>query len=194
MSTERHDHELAQTLCASARSATEEPYSDQEARRWRIIVSLWERMGQFFGQQWEKSYGTVDDQTIHAWKGALSRFTEEEIAYAVKAIGREFAKGDPKGAKFPPTFPEFRELCQAARQYAKTRKVHAEAETKAVPLADLSRTHKGDSEAAKAEKGRQVNIGKADIGETFEESYHRCGLADRWGPPPKEHSQKGVKP
>lgn len=76
------------------------------------MVALWERMGQWFGGLWEASYGTVNDQTIYAWTGALNQFSEQEIAGAMKQM-------EAWEEKYPPTFPQFRALCMAARSKAR---------------------------------------------------------------------------
>jgi hypothetical protein len=75
------------------------------------MVAMWQRMNQWFGGLWESAYGSVDDQTISAWTGALERFSEPDLAGAIRSCE------DWKG-KYPPTFPEFKALVLAARSTA----------------------------------------------------------------------------
>ena len=72
------------------------------------MVAMWERMAQWFGNRWEREYGTVQDQTISAWTGALNRYAVEDVIGAMQAM----AEWD---SPHPPTFPEFRGLVLAAK-------------------------------------------------------------------------------
>jgi len=72
------------------------------------MVAMWERMAQWFGARWEREYGTVTDQTIHSWLGALQRYEVDDIIGAMQ----QMADWD---SPHPPTFPEFRGLVLAAR-------------------------------------------------------------------------------
>jgi hypothetical protein len=138
-------------------------------------------MADFFGPLWESSYGTVDDQAIYAWTGALNRYSEQELAGAINAC-------QDWDGKFPPTFPEFKSMVMAARS--------AQAADQATPspevknLEHFTKVRRGDSEIAKREKKRMAAIPFSpeslepsdDDVETFEESYKNLKLQTRYGP------------
>jgi hypothetical protein len=142
------------------------------------MIAMWERMGQWFGNLWESTYGTAEDQTIHAWTGALNRFSEQELAGAIRSC-------EDWDGKFPPTFPEFKALCMAARSAAKPnfteqRIANEEKMKKGLPGAIEHLAKHGISETAKRELDRMRRIVAGEEIETFEESMTNLGLHRRW--------------
>lgn len=59
-------------------------------------------MARIFGHRWASSYGETDDGT---WEAGLSGLTEEEIKTGIVACLRW-------RQDWPPTLPQFRELCR----------------------------------------------------------------------------------
>lgn len=177
--------ENAKALYKPASDATAKRLNDtaERDRRWVIMVALWERMGQFFGARWEREFGTVNDQTIHAWRGALNRFSEQEIASAVKACA-------DWESPHPPNFPEFKALCMAARSKAAPTwtddRLEAERDRArggnpiAGALEKLGKRGLSDVAKAEIEKMRQIVTGEIDVPKA--ESWRHLGLDRIRGP------------
>lgn len=68
------------------------------------MAALWANMAGMFGAIWKNNYGPAPDKT---WTNGLIGFSVETIIYASKMV-------EESGKKFPPSFPEFKELCQRA--------------------------------------------------------------------------------
>ena len=148
----------------------------QAARRQVIMVAMWERMGQWFGNLWESTYGTVDDQTIQAWTSSLNRFSEMELAGAIRSC-------EDWDGRFPPTFPEFKALCMAARSAAKPNLTEQRIAKEKEPDNIIGHLAKHAlSDVAKRELDKMRRIMAGEEVETLEQSYDNLGLARRWGP------------
>ena len=65
------------------------------------IEQLWERMGMIYGHRWTSGFGEADDGT---WLTALSDLPPAALANGV-------AKCIKGGPHWPPTLPEFRDIC-----------------------------------------------------------------------------------
>lgn len=65
------------------------------------MAQLWERMTMIYGHKWTSSYGETDDGT---WRSGLAGITPEGVAHGLR-------KCVAKGLGWPPTLPEFREMC-----------------------------------------------------------------------------------
>jgi len=141
------------------------------------MVAMWERMGQWFGNLWESTYGSVNDQTIHAWTGALNRFTEQELAGAIRSC-------EDWDGKFPPTFPEFKALCMAARSAAKPniteRRLQRETRTGKPDSMIEHLSRHASSHVARTELKKMKQIEAGEQVETKEESMTKLGLHRRW--------------
>lgn len=142
------------------------------------MVAMWERMGQYFGDKWERQFGDVDGQTIHAWHGALNQFTEDEIAGAMKSM--------PEWeSPFPPTFPEFKALCMSARNAEKKnfteRRIEKEIDK---PMLQHLAAH-ADSEVARTELIKMAAIQRGEEIETKYSSWHKLGLHSIYGSLPE---------
>jgi len=139
------------------------------------MIRLWHRMAEFFGPQWEASYGAVDGGAIYSWQGALNRYSEAELAGAVKSC-------ENWDGKFPPTFPEFKALVMAARSAQKptvTDNRLALEKAGEVPLIEHLAQY-AHSEVAKRELERMYRILAGEEVETFDQSYHNLSLGRRW--------------
>lgn len=128
------------------------------------MVAMWERMAQWFGGRWEREYGNVQDQTIHAWTGALQRYDVEDIIGAMQAM----AEWD---SPHPPTFPEFRGLVLASKAKRKPSWTEDRLEAErtrgkgvAGVLADLGKGRLTETGKAELAKIRAIVEGKANEG------------------------------
>ena len=137
------------------------------------MVAMWQRMTDYFGPLWEAQYGTVEDPAIYSWQGALERYSEDDLAGAIKSCQNW-------DGQYPPTFPEFKSLVMAARS---TQAGQAATERATVTsLEHFTKVRRGDSEIAKREKKRMAAIERGEDVETKAESYQHLKLARRWGP------------
>jgi hypothetical protein len=167
------EFENAKTLYKPVSAETVKPCSEDDPRRRKVMVALWERMGQLFGPQWETWYGTVDTQTIRSWQRSLAEFSEQELAGAIKAC-------ESWEEKFLPTYPQCRALCMSAR--AKLRpNWTAERIEREVPVAQLTAQRPADTELTREQKERIAAIQRGAEVETKEEAYRKLGLHVRWG-------------
>lgn len=139
-----------------------------DERRRQLMVAMWHRMSTFFGSIWESQYGGVNDQGISSWSGALGEFTVEELG---GAIG-ECQKWD---GKFPPTFPEFRALCQSARSKSRPNWTEQRIERE-VGVAQLVKPKRGDSAIARRYKAMIRDMLAGEYDETVEESQARLKI------------------
>lgn len=142
-----------------------------------VMVAMWHRLGALFGSAWESQYGTVQNQTIHAWAGALAEFGAAEIREAVRLC-------ESWEDKFPPTFPQFKALCLSARNRGRNfteRRMELEKRhgKPAGLIEHLQRV--ATSDVAKREIERMKRIVAGEEVETREESYTNLGLPKRWG-------------
>ena len=141
------------------------------------MVALWQRMTDYFGPQWQASYGTIDEGTIYSWTGALMCYTENEIAGAVKAC-------QSWDGSFPPNFGQFKALVMAARSAANPnyteKRIAVEKQTgqSVTMIEHLSRS--ATSDVAKKELDRMKRILAGEDVESRETSYHNLGLGFRW--------------
>lgn len=75
------------------------------------ILSLWDSMGKMYGPKWESSFGT-DPDPGNIWAACLCGLEASHIA-----IG--FAALRDRGIEWPPSAPEFRNLCLGKSQHEK---------------------------------------------------------------------------
>lgn len=140
------------------------------------MVAMWHRMGAFFGSAWESQYGTTENQTIHAWQGALASLTVGELAHGI----RRCEKWD---GKFPPTFPEFRALCVSERNRQRNlteERIERERRTGQSDTALEHLARSATSEVAKRELDRMKRLHAGEHVESIEKSRHNLGLHRRW--------------
>ena len=153
----------------------EETVTPSDERRRTIMVAMWQRMADYFGPMWESAYGTVEDPAIYSWQGALDRYSETDLAGAIKSC-------QDWDGRFPPTFPEFKSLVMAARSAQAGNEATERVKTEVKNLEHFTKSQRGDSEIAKREKARMRAILRGEEVETKEESYQKLHLARRWGP------------
>lgn len=190
MTGQTHNTELAKQLYSSGNGETATPSSTPPStseskpkssesfddRRRRVMVALWARMTAMF-PQWESLYGNVDSPGIAAWTRNLDGFTELELGGAIRLSERW-------EGKFPPMYPEFRAMCVNARNAAKpdvTAQRLAEekaAGQSATMIEHLSRIASGPTALAELERMHRLMAGEEV--ETFQQSFHACGLGSRW--------------
>jgi len=151
------------------------PTEAKESRRRTIMVAMWQRMTDYFGPQWEASYGNVDSGTIYAWTGALNQYSETNLAGAIRSC-------ENWDGKFPPTFPEFKGLVLASRARQNfTDKRMALEKSAGKPVALLEHLARSAvSEIAQRELARMHDLLAGKEIEEFQTSYHNCGLGSRW--------------
>ena len=170
----KHDPELAKRLYRreSGETVKQSPPLNDPRRR-KIMIALWERMGQWFGPRWENTFGTIDEQTIWSWHGALNRFSEDEIAGAMRQM-------EDWESPHPPNFPEFKALCMAARSKARKNFTDKRMEVEQdagidVPMIEHLARH-ANSEVAQRELDRMRRIIAGEEVETKEESMRKLEL------------------
>jgi len=184
METERHNSALAKALYSAASDSSAKPLpasaTQQAERRKAVMVALWKRLREYFGQGWVRSYGDVDGEAIKAWTDALASFTEAQIARGVRSC-QDWRKD------FPPTLGQFQELCLTVRP--EERPVTRYVPDPETPLLDRVKG-KELSEIGKRELEKfqrlMAGLTAKDPGNeglpTFEGAYHALGLGTWWGP------------
>lgn len=76
---------------------------DSKKENSKAIEALWQMMGSMFGHKWISSFGAeVDPDKV--WQATLRGVTPEQIKQGL-------AKLSASGNQWPPSAPEFRELC-----------------------------------------------------------------------------------
>lgn len=154
-------------------------------RRLVVMVALWKRMFEYFGQSWVREYGDADGGAIKSWTDALAAYSEDQIARGVKNC-REWT------GNFVPNVAQFGRLCLTVRPEEKpnvTEKRMARERETGKPVAVLEHlARSAHSDIAKQELARMVRVmsspktrepSDGDV-ESFETSYHKCGLGQRW--------------
>jgi hypothetical protein len=131
------------------------------------MIALWQRLTDYW-PQWESLYGTVDDSTIYGWTGALNRFTEAELAGAIRSC-------EDWTGRYPPTFPEFKSLCVAAKADLESI-AHQPGDPEVKSLEHLAKVKREDTPVIVAEKKRLQKLLKGQSVESKEESIKRLGL------------------
>ena len=181
---EKHNTELANQLYSSVTAKPETrsnsstvdlpSLSAEELRRRKIMCAMWVRLTQWF-PNWQTQYGGIDDPTIYAWTGALNRYSEAELAGAIRAC-------ENWDEKFLPTFPEFKALVMAARSKPNVTEARIALEKReGKPVAMIEHlARSATSEIATRELERMRRIQADEDVEPFEVSYHNCGCGYRW--------------
>jgi len=151
------------------------PTEAKESRRRTIMVAMWQRMTDYFGPQWEASYGNVDSGTIYAWTGSLNRYSEAELAGAIRAC-------EEWDGSFPPTFGQFKALVMAARSKPNATEQRMALEKSAgKPVAMIEHLARSAvSEISQRELARMYDLLAGKEIEENQTSYHNCGLGSRW--------------
>jgi hypothetical protein len=83
----------------------------------RATAALWQRFNHLYGHRWESGYGPALNErgelseSAATWARALGPFGPEELAQGLRGC---LDRSDG----WPPTLPEFRELCQGPKLLA----------------------------------------------------------------------------
>ena len=125
------------------------------ARREFVMVTLWERMSDIFGNTWGLNYGTPGGRSMQTWMAGLSEYSETQIK-----TGVEQCRNWP--GSFPPNLGQFAKLCLTKTPGPKPDHKQLEA-----PRTDAVR---------QAEIVRQAGIRAGECGETKAESMEKLGL------------------
>ena len=148
-----------------------EPKSMQDIQRRRefVMVTLWERMADIFGNTWPLNFGAPGGRSMQTWAAGLSEYSENQIRTGVE-LCRNWAN------PFPPNLGQFAKLC-LTKAPAST---PPPSEIK--KLSDLAKPNRADSPIAKREKERMRRImaGDQEV-ESKERSMELLGLHARWG-------------
>ena len=172
---DKHNTELTNLLYSAGTGKPEKQSNAPDARRRAIMVAMWQRMSDYFGGSWQGAYGGVNDPAIYAWTGSLNRYSEADLAGAIRSC-------ENWDGKFPPTFPEFKGLVLAsrARQNFTDKRMALEKSTgKPVALMEhLARS--ATSDVANRELARMHDLLAGKEIEEFQTSYHICGCGSRW--------------
>jgi len=100
-------------LCSRPLDVTRTP-SEDAARRLsdRLINRIWEKMSAIYGHRWVSAYGVHVDEfgqlsaAAETWAQGLSGLSREHLQHGFDALLKA-------GLEWPPTLPEFRDLCAA---------------------------------------------------------------------------------
>jgi len=145
-----------------------------EERRQLVMTTLWQRMGEMFGNQWELNFGKPGGPSYLTWTEGLAGYSEAQIRNGVEHCRTWDSKG------FVPNLPQFAGLCLTRRSVGPNitaERIEREANT---PLLEKLR-HSANTPIAKHELGRIERIMAGEEVETKEESYRKLGLHVRWG-------------
>ena len=172
---EKHNTELTNLLYSAGTGKPEKQSNAPDARRRAIMVAMWQRMSDYFGGSWQGAYGGVNDPAIYAWTGSLNRYSEAELAGAIRAC-------EDWDGSFPPTFGQFKALVMAARSKPNATEQRMALEKSAgKPVALLEHLARSAvSEIAQRELARMHDLLAGKEIEEFQTSYHNCGLGSRW--------------
>lgn len=142
------------------------------------MVAFWKRMREYFGANWIREYGDVDDEAIQAWQNALKDYGEDQIARGVKACQNW-------QSAFPPTLGAFLKLCLTVgpeeRKNFTDRRIENERKLATGAAGAIQHLAKHAlSDTAKHEVERMKRIFAGEEIESKEESMTNLGLHRRW--------------
>ena len=146
----------------------------QEKRRKLVMTTLWQRMTEMFGNQWELNFGPPGSGTFDTWTAGLAGYSEEQIKNGVEQC-RHWDSG------FVPNLGQFSKMCLTKRTDKPNftdRRI--ENEKKANSLIGHLSSH-ADSPIKKQELERMKAIMRGEDVETKDESMTNLGLHRRWG-------------
>ena len=73
------------------------------------MATFWARMAQIYGHKWTSSHGLMDEDNI--WLIGLSGCSKNQIKLGLNFLVKE------RSDSWPPSLPEFREICMAQRDF-----------------------------------------------------------------------------
>ena len=185
MEIQKHDKELADKLYEKhqptaepdKQTNTDQGYSQVQQRRELVMTTLWQRMGEIFGNQWELNFGAAGGSAYQTWTSGLADYSEEQIRNGVEQC-RKWT------SSFIPHMGQFIELCTVKRtdkpNFTDLR-IAEEKRTGAGLDGMIEHLSKHAlSETAKRELDRMRRIIAGEDIESFEESMTNLGLHRRW--------------
>ena len=134
------------------------------------MIALWHKLTMYF-PHWESLYGDVDGQPINSWQSALINFSELDLKGALTLC-------EDWTGKFPPTFPEFKQLCKAAKSQIDARVPYQPPNPEVKSLEAIGRAKQADTEAIKQHKERFRRMLAGEEVETVEESMRILGMSE----------------
>ena len=138
------------------------------ARREFVMITLWERMSDIFGNTWGLNYGAPGGRSMQTWAAGLAEYSERQIKMGVEQC-RHWDK------PFAPNLGQFAKLC-LTKGPAPT-----PPPSKVKSIEDLAKPNRADSPIAKREKERMRRIMAGDqTVESKERSMHLLFLNARW--------------
>ncbi len=136
-------------------------------RRKHVMVTLWERMADIFGNYWGLNYGEPGGRSMQTWAAGLAKYSESQIKHGVEQLANW-------NNRFPPNLGQFSALCLSSQP-----KTLPPSDIK--QLSDFTKPKRGDSEIARREKKRMARIQAGEDVETKEESMRNLGFHVRHG-------------
>ena len=137
-------------------------------RRRLVMVTLWQRMREIFGNVWELNYGSADSKSLETWAIGLAEYSVDQIKRGVEQCKRW-------DKPFPPNLGQFAKLCLTHAPGPKhEHKQIAPPRTASVKDRELAR----QARIASSPKSRKAS---ADDVESFSDSWRILGMAKRHG-------------
>jgi hypothetical protein len=137
------------------------------ARREFVMVTLWERMSDIFGNVWAQNYGIPGGRSMQTWTAGLANYSENQIRMGVMQSKKWSENLSPDKYASPPNLGQFAKLCLTKAPGPKSTHKALEA-----PRTDSVR---------QAEILRQAEVRAGRNDETKAESMEKLGLHARWG-------------
>ena len=137
---------LAQQVVRRPSTKSGQPSKPEQPQMLRqgLLDNLWLKMTEMYGHRWTASFGVSADQS-HAWAATLGGLTGQRIADGLAAL---VTRGD----EWPPSAPDFRNLCIGASPEAlglpAVEKSYREACRNAHPAAEQRWSHEAVHHAA----------------------------------------------
>lgn len=152
---------------------TAAPSLRAEQRRELVMTTLWQRMAEIFGNQWELNFGKPGGSSYGTWKAGLADYSEMQLKNGLEQC-RQW------DSSFIPHLGQFARLCLTKRDHGPNF-TEERIQRGEKPLLEKLR-HNATTPIAKRELARIEAILRGEGVETKAESYHNLGLHRRWGP------------
>ncbi len=95
------------------------PSKDSNRIHNRLIARVWTRMAEVYGHKWVSQYGECSDSdgnltsAAKTWAEGLASLGDQEMQ--MRLISRGFSKIVESGDEWPPSLPQFLEMCHVKR-------------------------------------------------------------------------------
>jgi hypothetical protein len=80
-------------------------------RRNFVMVTLWERMSDIFGNVWAQNYGIPGGRSMQTWTAGLANYSENQIRMGVMQSKKWSENLSPDKYASPPNLGQFAKLC-----------------------------------------------------------------------------------